>query len=50
MRLFTKGMAKQWSPTDIDFSQDVRDFAAMNDNERLMTTRWPPSSSPGRSR
>ena len=39
MRLFTKGMAKQWSPTDIDFTQDVKDFAAMNDNERLMTTR-----------
>lgn len=39
MRLFTKGMAKQWSPTDIDFTQDALDFAAMNDNERLMTTR-----------
>ena len=39
MRLFAKGNAKQWNPADIDFTQDVEDFAAMTDDERRMTTR-----------
>ena len=38
LRLFIKGGAKQWNPADIDFSQDARDFAAMTDDERKMTT------------
>ena len=38
MRLFTKGMAKQWNPADIDFTQDIADFAAMTDVERRYTT------------
>jgi len=38
MRLFFKGNAKQWNPADIDLSQDARDFAAMTDEERRMTT------------
>ncbi len=38
MRLFLKGNAKQWNPADIDFTQDARDFAAMTDDERRMTT------------
>lgn len=39
MRLFHKGNARQWNPGGIDFSKDIEDFAAMNDDERLMTTR-----------
>jgi len=39
MRLFHKGNARQWNPGGIDFSQDIEDFAAMSDDERLMTTR-----------
>ena len=38
MRLFIKGMAKPWNPADIDFTQDVADFAAMTDVERRYTT------------
>ncbi len=38
MKLFLKGNARQWNPADIDFSQDARDFAAMTDDERRMTT------------
>jgi ribonucleoside-diphosphate reductase beta chain len=37
MRLFAKGNGRQWNPADIDFSQDARDFAAMNDDERWWT-------------
>jgi ribonucleoside-diphosphate reductase beta chain len=37
MRLFRKGNKKFWNPEDIDFSRDVEDFAAMTDDERLMT-------------
>ena len=38
LRLFTKGLAKQWNPADIDFTQDVADFAAMTEVERRYTT------------
>lgn len=38
MRLFAKGNAKPWNPADIDFTRDARDFAAMTDDERWMTT------------
>ena len=37
MRLFAKGNAKHWNPAEIDFAQDAKDFAAMTDDERLMT-------------
>ena len=37
MRLFRKGNKKFWNPEDIDFSKDAEDFAAMNDDEKLMT-------------
>ena len=37
MRLFRKGNKKFWNPEDIDFSRDAQDFAAMNDDEKLMT-------------
>ena len=37
MRLFRKGNKKFWNPEDIDFTQDARDFAAMTDDERLVT-------------
>jgi len=37
MRLFRKGNKKFWNPEDIDFSRDAEDFAAMNDDEKLMT-------------
>ena len=38
MRLFAKGNAKHWNPAEIDFAQDAKDFAAMTDDERWMTT------------
>lgn len=38
MRLFRKGMARQWNPADIDFAQDVLDVAAMTDDERRSAT------------
>ncbi|MBV9090071.1 MAG: R2-like ligand-binding oxidase [Mycobacteriaceae bacterium] len=38
MRLFAKGNARQWNPAEIDFAQDAKDFAAMTDDERWMTT------------
>jgi ribonucleoside-diphosphate reductase beta chain len=38
LRLFAKGNAKHWNPADIDFTQDVKDFAAMTDVERRYTT------------
>jgi len=37
MRLFRKGNKKFWNPEDIDFSKDAEDFAAMTDDEKLMT-------------
>ena len=37
MRLFRKGNKKFWNPEDIDFSKDAEDFAAMSDDEKLMT-------------
>ena len=37
MKLFQKGNGKQWNPGSIDFSQDARDFAAMDDVERRYT-------------
>ena len=39
MRLFLKGNAKHWNPADIDFRQDIEDFAAMTEDERRYTTR-----------
>jgi ribonucleoside-diphosphate reductase beta chain len=39
MRLFLKGNAKQWNPADIDFRQDIEDFAAMTEDERRYTKR-----------
>lgn len=38
MKLFSKGNSKFWNPADIDFSQDARDFAAMSDDERKLTS------------
>ena len=38
LRLFAKGNAKHWNPADIDFTQDIKDFAAMTDVERRYTT------------
>ena len=38
MRLFAKGNAKHWNPAEIDFAQDAKDFAAMTDDERWLTT------------
>jgi len=38
MKLFLKGIARQWNPADIDFGQDAKDFAAMTDREREYTT------------
>jgi ribonucleoside-diphosphate reductase beta chain len=37
MKLFRKGNKKFWNPEDIDFSKDAEDFAAMTDDEKLMT-------------
>jgi ribonucleoside-diphosphate reductase beta chain len=37
MRLFRKGNKKFWNPEDVDFSRDAEDFAAMTDDEQLMT-------------
>lgn len=37
MKLFKKGNKKFWDPADIDMSQDVRDVAAMTDEERELT-------------
>ncbi|GAA5159950.1 R2-like ligand-binding oxidase [Pseudonocardia eucalypti] len=37
MKLFRKGNKKFWNPEDIDFSQDAEDFAAMTDDEQLIT-------------
>lgn len=37
MRLFSKGNAKHWDPSSIDFTQDAADFAAMTDDERWQT-------------
>jgi ribonucleoside-diphosphate reductase beta chain len=37
MKLFRKGNKKFWNPEDIDFSRDTEDFAAMTDDEQLMT-------------
>ncbi|GAA4889339.1 MULTISPECIES: R2-like ligand-binding oxidase [Saccharopolyspora] len=34
LRLFTKGNAKFWNPTDIDFSQDAEDWRNLTDDER----------------
>ena len=39
MRLFLKGNAKHWNPADIDFRQDIEDFAAMTEDERRYTKR-----------
>ncbi|UUV28643.1 R2-like ligand-binding oxidase [Amycolatopsis roodepoortensis] len=38
MRLFRKGNKKFWNPEDIDFSQDAKDFAAMNAGEKRLTS------------
>jgi ribonucleoside-diphosphate reductase beta chain len=37
MKLFRKGNKKFWNPEDIDFSRDAEDFAAMTEDEKLMT-------------
>ncbi|MGH3434258.1 MAG: R2-like ligand-binding oxidase, partial [Thermocrispum sp.] len=37
MKLFKKGNKKFWDPSDIDFSQDAGDFAAMTDDEKKLT-------------
>lgn len=34
LRLFSKGNAKFWNPTAIDFSRDTADWAALNDDEK----------------
>lgn len=34
LRLFSKGNAKFWNPTDIDFSQDAEDWKQLTDDER----------------
>ena len=38
MRLLAEGNAKHWNPADIDFTQDAKDFAAMTDDERRLTS------------
>ncbi|HEY1967588.1 MAG TPA: R2-like ligand-binding oxidase [Pseudonocardia sp.] len=37
MKLFRKGNKKFWNPEDIDFSRDAEDFAAMTEDEKLVT-------------
>jgi ribonucleoside-diphosphate reductase beta chain len=34
MRLFNRGNQKFWNPAEIDFSEDAKHFAAMNEHER----------------
>ena len=34
LRLFTKGNARFWNPADLDFSQDARDWAGLDEDER----------------
>ncbi|GAA4612110.1 R2-like ligand-binding oxidase [Saccharopolyspora hordei] len=34
LRLFTKGNAKFWNPTDIDFSQDAEDWQQLTEDEQ----------------
>ena len=38
MSRLRKGNAKHWNPAEIDFAQDAKDFAAMTDDERRLTT------------
>ncbi|MBE9374030.1 R2-like ligand-binding oxidase [Saccharopolyspora sp. HNM0983] len=34
LRLFSKGNAKFWNPTDIDFTRDAEDWAALTEDEK----------------
>lgn len=38
LRLFTKGNAKTWNPAAIDFTQDAKDWAELNDEQRRSAT------------
>jgi ribonucleoside-diphosphate reductase beta chain len=38
LRLFTKGNAKFWNPTDIDFSQDAEDWRSLTEEQRRSST------------
>ncbi len=38
LRLFTKGNAKFWNPTDIDFSVDATDWPTLNSEEQRSST------------
>lgn len=38
LRLFVKGNAKFWNPTDIDFTQDAADWASLSSEEKRSST------------
>ncbi len=38
LRLFTKGNAKFWNPTDLDFSQDARDWQELTSEQQRSAT------------
>lgn len=38
LRLFTKGNAKFWNPSDIDFTQDAADWAELNSEQQRSAT------------
>ena len=38
LRLFTKGNARFWDPTAIDFSRDARDWQDLTDEQRRSAT------------
>ena len=44
MRLFMKGNAKHWNPADIDFRQDIEDFAAMTPGRPTRSGRRSPTT------